>query len=64
VTYNLSSPFSSITRSVKMPQEVWESDALPPPIRFTERPTATDEQPSFLTNGGTIFGERQFHYTP
>jgi hypothetical protein len=64
VEYRLTSPFSSITRSVKMPQEVWESDVLRPPIRFPDRPPPTNQQPAFLTNGGSIFGEPELHYTP
>jgi hypothetical protein len=71
VRYNLMSPFSSITRKVETPLDVWESDVqrpLPPgiiaPFGMPDSRRGANEQPAFLTNGGAIFREHELHYTP
>ena len=76
--YELPKLFHSFAATMPAPSEAWESDVIRPSLsnwkweptpqmterfRFPDRPTPTNEQPAFLTNGGTIFGERELHYT-
>lgn len=79
VRYKVPRIFSFLASTVPGPDDIWVSEAIKPPLdkwkfepvqqeaaasfRFPDRPTPTNEQPSFLTNSGTIFGERGLHYT-
>ena len=77
VRYQLPRIFRFIASTVPGPDNSWESDVITPALsnwkweprtqpaglfHFPDRPTPTNEQPFFLTNGGTIFGERELHY--
>jgi hypothetical protein len=73
---HLPSVLHFITRSISTPADVWESDVMRPSLsnwkweptvqradhfHFPDRPTPTNEQPAFLTNG-SLFGEPELHY--
>jgi len=75
--YELPKLFHSFAATMPAPSEVWESAVMHPSLsnwkfepqtqgsdtfHFPDRPTPTNQQPSFLTNDGTIFGERGLRY--